>query len=118
MAVPVGASLVVPGWVQSLHAAQSFAPEQADDYYPPARSGMRGSHDGSFEVGHQPRDQRGWDFSGATDTGERDDLVAVGGGISGLAATHFFVKHLGRKRQGAHPRQPRRLWRTRQAQRV
>ena len=96
VAVPVGASLVVPGWVQSLHAAQSFAPEQAADYYPPSRSGMRGSHDGSFEVGHQLRDQRGWDFSGATDTGERYDLVVVGGGISGLAATHFFVKHLGR----------------------
>ena len=96
VAVPVGTSLVVPAWVQSLHAAQSFAPEQADDEYPPSRSGMRGSHDGSFEVGHQLRDQRGWDFSGATDTGERYDLVVVGGGISGLAATHFFVKHLGR----------------------
>ena len=30
VAVPVGASLVVPEWVRSLHAAQSFAPEQED----------------------------------------------------------------------------------------
>ena len=96
VAVPVGASLVVPEWVRSLHAAQSFAPEQEEGYYPPQRSGMRGSHDGSFEVGHQLRDQRGWDFADATDTGERYDLVVVGGGISGLAATHFFIKHLGR----------------------
>ena len=77
VAVPVGASLVVPGWVQSLHAAQSFTPEQAVDYYPPSRFGMRGSHEGSFEVRHQLRDQRGWDFSGATDTGERYDLLGM-----------------------------------------
>ena len=94
VALPIGAALVLPSWARP--SAREFAPEQTSDYYPPLRTGMRGSHEGSFEVGHQLRDQRGWDFSDATDSGERYDLVVVGGGISGLAAAHFFLKHVGR----------------------
>jgi spermidine dehydrogenase len=60
-------------------------------YYPPALSGMRGSHPGSFEIGHALRDGAHWDGA-ATDTGEHYDLVIVGGGISGLAAAYFFRK--------------------------
>ena len=69
-------------------AQQEFAPERAADYYPPTRTGMRGSHDGSFEVAHQLRDRRGWDLTGAIDPGESYDLVVVGGGLSGLAAAY------------------------------
>ena len=55
---------------------------------------MRGSHAGSFEVVHQLRDARG--FTGAvTDTGERYDLVIVGGGLSGLSAAQFFREAVG-----------------------
>jgi spermidine dehydrogenase len=61
------------------------------DYYPPAQTGMRGDHIGSFEVAHEVRDRHGWDLSNATDTGEIYDLVVVGGGISGLSAAHFFL---------------------------
>jgi spermidine dehydrogenase len=60
------------------------------DSYPPALTGMRGDHPGSFEVPHQMRDQRGWNLSGAINTGEANDLIVVGGGISGLSASHFF----------------------------
>jgi spermidine dehydrogenase len=60
-------------------------------YYPPALTGMRGSHPGSFEIGHALRDGTHFD-SAATDTGEHYDLVIVGGGISGLAAAYFFRK--------------------------
>lgn len=60
-------------------------------YYPPALTGMRGSHPGSFEIGHALRDGTHWD-SAAADTGEHYDLVIVGGGISGLAAAWFFRK--------------------------
>jgi spermidine dehydrogenase len=72
---------------------------QAPDYYPPQRTGLRGSHDGSFEVAHKLRDERRWDLSGAANTGEIYDLVVVGGGLSGLAAGHFYLKKVGRGAQ-------------------
>jgi spermidine dehydrogenase len=72
----------------------AFAPEKAADYYPPALTGMRGSHPGSFEVGHALRDGASWDAD-ALDTRETYDLIVVGGGISGLAAAHFFRKTAG-----------------------
>jgi spermidine dehydrogenase len=59
--------------------------------YPPDRTGMRGSHAGSFEAVHALRDGTFWKNAGAVhDTREQYDLVVVGGGISGLAAAHFF----------------------------
>jgi spermidine dehydrogenase len=60
------------------------------------RTGLRGSHPGSFEVAHQLRDARAW-REAATDTGESYDLVVVGGGISGLASAHFFREAVGRQ---------------------
>ncbi|MFZ0006822.1 MAG: NAD(P)-binding protein [Steroidobacteraceae bacterium] len=69
-------------------------------YYPPALTGMRGSHPGSFEVAHALRDGTRWDAPGAlTDLDEHYDLAIVGGGISGLSAAHFF-----RKLHGANAR--------------
>jgi spermidine dehydrogenase len=74
------------------------SPEQDPQYYPPALTGMRGSHPGSFEVAHQLRDKKSWADAGTeTDTGEKYDLVVVGGGISGLAAAYFFRKAHGPK---------------------
>ncbi|MCY3592269.1 MAG: FAD-dependent oxidoreductase [Acidobacteria bacterium] len=61
--------------------------------YPPLRTGMRGSHPGSFEVAHElVQEGREWT---ATETGEAYDLVVVGAGISGLAAAHYFSKQAG-----------------------
>jgi spermidine dehydrogenase len=60
--------------------------------YPPTLSGMRGSQPGSFEVAHSLRDGTFWKKVGApVDTRETYDLVVIGGGISGLAAAHFFL---------------------------
>jgi hypothetical protein len=36
----------------------AFAPEKDPNYYPPAKTGLRGSHVGSFEVAHSLRDGR------------------------------------------------------------
>jgi spermidine dehydrogenase len=83
-----------------LHAWTSaeFAPEKSANYYPPALTGMRGNHDGTFTHAHRLRDGEAWDSDGApTATGESYDLVIVGGGISGLAAAHFYRESAGEK---------------------
>ena len=87
----MGAAIVrdVPGGELLLEAA-GFA-QDAAGYYPPALTGMRGSHDGSFDASHALRDGRFWQRAGQPlDTKETYDLVVVGGGISGLAAAYFY----------------------------
>jgi spermidine dehydrogenase len=72
-------------------AAEQRAAQDAAGYYPPALTGLRGDHPGSFETAHALRDSGFWTQAGAvTATGEDYDLVVVGAGISGLAAAHFF----------------------------
>jgi spermidine dehydrogenase len=56
--------------------------------YPPIRTGMRGSHEGSYEVAHRMRDGVRWDSP--EESGEQYDLIVVGGGLSGLAAAWYF----------------------------
>jgi spermidine dehydrogenase len=62
--------------------------QDAPGYYPPLLTGMRGSHPGSFEAAHALA--AGQIVGPATDTEEEYDLIVVGGGISGLAAAHFY----------------------------
>ncbi len=60
-------------------------------YYPPARTGLRGSHPGSFENAHALRDGTLKVPAGkAPGDEEHYDLIIVGGGISGLSAAYFF----------------------------
>ena len=80
-------------------AAGSLSPDleallaQGSPAYPPALTGLRGSHAGSFEAFHAMKDGAFWkDAPVPRDTGEQYDLVVVGAGISGLAAAHYFRK--------------------------
>src|SRR5262249_2749862 len=60
-------SIVRSPVLDALDAEQAVdAPERAPGYYPPALTGMRGSHPGSFEVAHQLRDSKAWNDA-ATD---------------------------------------------------
>jgi len=73
-------------------------PGYVPGYYPPGKTGLRGDHAGSFETMHKVADGGFWDGAPkAVDTGESYDLVIVGGGISGLAAAHYFRKAAGDK---------------------
>jgi len=94
--VAVGASVVAPSSIlgEMLRVAEAdSSPEKQAGYYPPAKTGMRGSHDGSWETGHALRDGKKWDH--ATKDKETYDLIIVGGGISGLAAAYFYSQQAG-----------------------
>jgi spermidine dehydrogenase len=97
VAVGVGSTLVGDSLLAAGAAGRDeLAPEKASGYYPPALTGMRGNHDGTFTYAHRLRDGGKWDAPGpATKTDEAYDLVVVGGGISGLAAAYFYRKNVG-----------------------
>lgn len=92
-----GAALAVAAGVTPRMAlAQQAAPAAAaaaaavPSRYPPALMGLRGSHDGAYEVAHR------LGLSGESFAVERQpvsetyDLVVVGAGVSGLAAAWFY----------------------------
>jgi spermidine dehydrogenase len=63
--------------------------------YPPALTGMRGQHPGSFETAHAQA-REGMRFPiGRHPVEESYDLVVVGGGISGLASAWFYRRAAG-----------------------
>ena len=96
VAIGAGGLLAADPYLAAL-LAQETSPEKEPGYYPPALTGMRGNHDGTFTYAHQLRDGKRWDSAGApAKTGEAYDLVVVGGGISGLAAAYFYRKSAGK----------------------
>ena len=83
--VAIGASLLSP-WAEVFGSTdKNFT--LPPDYYPPAATGLRGSHNGSWETMHARVHGASWPIATPDET---VDLVVVGGGISGLSAAHFF----------------------------
>src|SRR6266850_2172002 len=94
----VGASLALPHaiWADAFGLpGPPSDPQKKETYYPPAKTGLRGSHDGSWEVAHALRDGKKWGI--AAPDAESYDLIIVGAGISGLSAAYFYRQEAGPK---------------------
>jgi spermidine dehydrogenase len=93
LALAAGATLS-PRDLLALEQGPAAAGGLPKEYYPPVLTGMRGSHDGSFEVAHALA-WRGQKPSETTRLDESYDLVIVGGGLSGLAAAYLYRQQAG-----------------------
>ena len=87
------AAVALPG---SALASGGGSAQAGDSGYPPLRTGLRGSHPGSYEVAHQLARGGRQDWGPVQDVHEAGsdvyDLIIVGAGISGLSAAHFYRK--------------------------
>jgi spermidine dehydrogenase len=79
------------GWTRT-----QFSPPDSSSYYPPTLTGMRGSHEDSFEVAHALA-WRGEKPSEYEALDEHYDLVVVGAGLSGLASARYYQQKMGRE---------------------
>ena len=98
VALTIGGTLLPPAALAFDEAP--YAPEKSPGYYPPALTGIRGNHDGSFRYARRLRDGESWNSDSAAkpeSMGETYDLVVVGAGISGLSAAYFY-RQLGEKK--------------------
>ena len=83
--IAIGASLITP-WTKVFGRDEKRFQLPAD-YYPPTKTGLRGSHDGAWQTMHARVAGGEWK---TPDIEEDYDLVVVGGGISGLSAAYFY----------------------------
>lgn len=92
-----GAALAMAAGVAPLRLAQAAAGTAAAapgaSGYPPALTGLRGNHPGTFTLAHSLA-REGTRYPTVL-AREAYDLVVVGGGISGLAAAWFYRQRFG-----------------------
>lgn len=101
--LPLGPGINRREFIQGTLVASAMAgsvPSWADiPPYPPAKTGLRGAHPGSFEVAHGlARESVKWPVPEAS-TDAPYDLVVVGAGISGLATAWFYQAKYGREKR-------------------
>lgn len=68
-------------------------------YYPPALTGLRGSHPGSNTHSHAQAWTKKSDWGPTTSIKETFDLVVVGGGLSGLSTAYFYQQKHGKDKK-------------------
>lgn len=97
----INGTLVVAGSsLLPLEAGAQAAMAALDpSYYPPARTGLRGSHPGSNDHAHSLAWSGRTDWGSVTQLAETYDLVVVGAGLSGLAAACFYQQKHGRDKK-------------------
>ncbi|WP_262500872.1 NAD(P)-binding protein [Pseudohalioglobus sediminis] len=98
IAIAAGSTLPARSLIAS-DSVEQLLPTPASDglgkkYYPPTRTGIRGSHNGSFEIAHDLA-WRGNKPEQYSELDEGYDLIIVGGGISGLAAAYLYQQQAG-----------------------
>jgi spermidine dehydrogenase len=94
VAIGTGASLLMPGQLIAQSSESVISNKFPSDYYPPTLTGMRGSHEGTYEVAHA----LAWNGQKPANYDALDqhyDLVVVGAGQSGLAAAWYYRKKMG-----------------------
>ena len=91
----VAGSSMLPFEASSQSAMAALDPS----YYPPARTGLRGSHPGSYDYAHSRALDGRSNWGPTTKLPETYDLVVVGGGLSGLAAAYFYQQEHGRDKK-------------------
>ncbi len=94
VAIGAGTSLLTPADLFGQGEPAIVTTGAPSLYYPPTLTGMRGSHDGSFEVAHALA-WRGEKPEQYQSLNEHYDLVVVGAGMSGLAAAWYYQKKMG-----------------------
>jgi spermidine dehydrogenase len=97
----INGTLVVAGSsLLPLEASAQAAMAALDpSYYPPARTGLRGSHPGSNDHAHSLAWSGRTDWGSVIQLAEVYDLVVVGAGLSGLAAACFYQQKHGRDKK-------------------
>lgn len=84
------ASIAAASAIPACSSSGRVSSSRDANYYPPAQTGLRGSHEGSYEVAHQLGREGKNDWGPVIDVDDVYDLIVVGAGISGLAAAHFY----------------------------